>query len=178
MPTIAGDGHATSRAFAIRAAILAALCNRAVASRMSALGGFRFGRGPTSFALFRTAASSVPPPAGRTQSAQDRIVFFLTKVCPSLALTADAQLDHHEQNPASLTLADWPFLVGWAMSLCWCSNTEVSKASLNVRLLLAFYEFLFEDILRSARLWIILAVAGAGWFLWLGYLSVLHPSGR
>jgi hypothetical protein len=56
------------------------------------------------------------------------------------------------------------------MSLCWCSNTEESKASLNVRVLLAFYEFLFEDIPRSASLWIILAVAGAGWFLWLGYL--------
>src|SRR6266851_3812497 len=37
---------------------------------------------------------------------------------------------------------------GVAMSLCWCSNTDESKASLNVRLLLALDEFLFEDIPR------------------------------
>jgi hypothetical protein len=56
------------------------------------------------------------------------------------------------------------------MSLCWCSNTEESKASLNVRLLLALDEFLFEDIPRYGGLLSIWASAGAAWFLWLDYL--------
>jgi hypothetical protein len=50
------------------------------------------------------------------------------------------------------------------MSLCWCSNTEEGKASLNVRLLLALDEFLFEDIPRCAGLLSIRASAGAAWF--------------
>jgi hypothetical protein len=48
-----------------------------------------------------------------------------------------------------------------AMSLCWCSNTDQSKASLRVRLLLALDGFLFEDIPRSGRLLSIWASAGA-----------------
>jgi len=60
------------------------------------------------------------------------------------------------------------------MSLCWCSNTEEGKASLNVRLLLALDEFLFEDIPRYGRLLSIWAGAGASWFLWLDYLCCIR----
>jgi len=73
------------------------------------------------------------------------------------------------------TRSDLP-LVGWPMSLCWCSNTEKSnKASLNVRLLLALGTFPFEDIpRRCAGLLSILAIAGAAWLLWLDYLCCIR----
>ena len=77
-------------------------------------------------------------------------------------------VDQDGQNPASYAVrfaGD-----GVAMSLCWCRNTDESKASLNVRLLLALDEFLFEDIPRYGRLLSIWASAGAAWFLWLDYL--------
>jgi len=74
-----------------------------------------------------------------------------------------------DKNPANLKRSDLP-LAGWAMSLCWCSNTEEHRASLNVRLLLALDDFLFEDIPRCAGLLSIWAIAGAAWFLWLDYL--------
>ena len=64
--------------------------------------------------------------------------------------------------------------LGWAMSLCWCSNTEQHRASLNVRLLLTLHEFLFEDIPRCAGLWVILALAGVVWILWLCYLCCIR----
>jgi len=67
------------------------------------------------------------------------------------------------------TLADF-LVVGVAMSLCWCSNTEEFRASLNVRLLLALDDFLFEDIPCYGGLLSIWASAGAAWFLWLDYL--------
>jgi hypothetical protein len=77
-------------------------------------------------------------------------------------------VDQDGQNPASYAVR---FTVGGvAMSLCWCSNTDESKASLNVRLLLALDEFLFEDIPRCAGLLCIWASGGAAWFLWLYYL--------
>ena len=77
-------------------------------------------------------------------------------------------VDQDGQNPASYAVR---FAGGGvAMSLCWCSNTEEIKASLNVRLLLALDEFLFEDIPRCGGLLSILAGAGAVWFLWLDYL--------
>jgi hypothetical protein len=41
---------------------------------------------------------------------------------------------------------------------------------LNVRLLLALDEFLFEDLPRGGGLLSIWAGAGAVWFLWLDYL--------
>jgi hypothetical protein len=56
------------------------------------------------------------------------------------------------------------------MSLCWSSDSEESKASLHVRLLLALDEFLFQDVPRNAGLLSIWASAGAAWFLWLDYL--------
>jgi hypothetical protein len=74
-----------------------------------------------------------------------------------------------DKNPADLRGPILP-LAGWLMSLCWCSNTEESWASLNVRLLLALDDFIFEDIPRCAGLLSIWAITGAAWFLWLGYL--------
>ena len=47
------------------------------------------------------------------------------------------------------------------MSLCWCSDTEESKTSLEVRVLLALDDFLFEDVPRCAGLLSIWANAGA-----------------
>jgi hypothetical protein len=45
---------------------------------------------------------------------------------------------------------------------------------LNVRLLLALDEFLFEDIPRYGGLLSIWASAGAAWFLWLDYLCCIR----
>jgi hypothetical protein len=60
------------------------------------------------------------------------------------------------------------------MSLCWCSDTEESKTSLEVRVLLALDDFLFEDVPRCAGLLSIWANAGAAWFLWLDYLYCIR----
>lgn len=62
------------------------------------------------------------------------------------------------------------------MSLCWCSETDESKISLKVWLLLTLDEFFFEDVPRWAGLLSVWAGAGAIWFLWLGYLCIRHPS--
>ena len=56
------------------------------------------------------------------------------------------------------------------MSLCWSSNNNEPKLSMKLNVLLAFDEFLFEDIPRGARLLSIWALTGAGWFLWLDHL--------
>ena len=82
-------------------------------------------------------------------------------------------VDQHGTEIPQATLADF-LVVGVAMSLCWCSNTEESKASLNVRLLLALDDFLFEDIPRYGGLLSIWASAGAAWFLWLDYLCCIQ----
>jgi hypothetical protein len=87
---------------------------------------------------------------------------------PWLALTAWGQWIKMDRIPQT-TPSDLP-VVEVAMSLCWCSNTEENKAPLNVRLLLAVDEFLFEDIPRCAGLLSIWASAGAAWFLWVDYL--------
>jgi hypothetical protein len=60
------------------------------------------------------------------------------------------------------------------MSLCWCSDTEERKLSLNVRVLLALDEFLFEDVPRCAGLLSIWATAGSAWLLWLDYLYCIR----
>ena len=56
------------------------------------------------------------------------------------------------------------------MSLCWSSDIDQGKLSLNVKLFLAVDEFLFEDVPRCAGLLSNWAMAGAAWFLWLDYL--------
>ena len=81
-------------------------------------------------------------------------------------------VDQEGLSPASYAVRF--LVVGVAMSLCWCSNTEESKPSLNVILLLALDEFLFEDIPRCGGLLSIWAGAGAVWFLWLDYLCCIR----
>jgi hypothetical protein len=92
-----------------------------------------------------------------------------------LALPAD-QDGQHRSSRISLKFA-FPTTGTWGMplSLCWSSNTDESKVSLKVRLLLAIDGFLFEDVPRCAALLSIWASAGAIWFLWLDYLcSIRH----
>ena len=111
--------------------------------------------------------------AGPMRRLQSRTVKSRMALLSLVSIDGRLPVDQHGTEIPQATLADF-LVVGVAMSLCWCSNTEEGKASLNVRLLLALDDFLFEDIPRYGGLLSIWASAGAVWFLWLDYLCCIQ----
>jgi hypothetical protein len=83
-------------------------------------------------------------------------------------------LTQHRQNSLNISSRrlSWCWWLGKApMSLCWSSNADHEEnLPLNVKLLLAVDEFLFEDVPRCADLLTMWAGSGALWFFWLLHL--------